>query len=126
MPIGNLSIRRCVARIDLTPTADATPTLPFPLAVLTFVVTMWADQARGPHTLTIQPEGPTDDPIPAETIEVNFGDADEMEGVDVITRMGLMAEHVGMYWFSVSVSREGGAEHLLTRIPLELYREDQG
>ena len=111
---GTSSLIRIVDRITHTerrPDApEDMPEVHFPLFLY---IGLKAGTARGRHDITITPEQPSGETLPAQTMSINL--EGEGRGITLVSRIDIPFRLEGLYWFNVQFGRQ-----LITRIPLEV------
>ena len=80
---------------------------------LTIVLTLKSGRARGRHEITITPELPSGETLPAQTFTVQM--EGEGRGVNVIGPVDIPYTIEGLYWFSIRFD-----DQILTRLPLQV------
>ena len=86
------------------------PEVHFPL---TLVLTLKSGRARGRHEITITPELPSAETLPAFTTTVQM--EGEGRGVIVMNLIDIPYNLEGLYWFNIRFD-----DRILTRLPLQV------
>lgn len=105
--------------IDRQTVVGATPEMQPTTVNLTLVVVLKSGNMVGHYKLTIQPNTPSQTPLPPVHVPVLFEGLER--GVGLVTQIGLVVNEQGLWWFDVLIEQT-----LLTRIPLRiLYQQVQ-
>ncbi len=111
---GTLSLIRIVDRLTVSSQGPTAPEKMPPTPLNWFLVlVLKSGQARGSVSVTIQPELPSGIRMPGVTLTPHF--EGENRGCNIVSKMGLMLEEPGIYWFHIYV-----ADTLATKVPLEV------
>lgn len=111
---GVLSLIRVVDVITHTERGPDPPReMPEVRYPLTLSLTLKSGRARGRHEITITPELPSGETLPAVTTTVQM--EGEGRGINVTSRLDIPYKLEGLYWFNIRFD-----DHILTRLPLEV------
>ena len=80
---------------------------------LNLVVSLKSGRAKGRHDVTITPELPSGETMPAITVTVQL--EGEGKGFQVISQIDIPYTMEGLYWFNIRFDDE-----MLTRLPLQI------
>lgn len=111
---GVLSLIRVVDRMNITVQGPSAPD-EMPPAILNWVLvlSMKSGEARGSHTLKIEPELPSGQRTAPMTLTPYFEGGSR--GINIVTRVNFKLEMPGLYWFRITLN-----DQFLTQIPVEV------
>lgn len=111
---GVLSLIRIVDRMIITASGPDTPEQ-MPPAQLnwTLVVTLKSGDARGSHPVKIVPQLPSGETRSPVTLSAHL--EGDNKGQNLISRMNMLLQMPGIYWFHIYVD-----DQLITKVPLEV------
>jgi len=111
---GVLSLIRVVDRMNMVAQGPTAPE-EMPPAMLNWflVITMKSGEARGSHSVKIEPELPSGIRLEPMIMSVHFEGGNR--GQNVVSRLNMKLEMPGIYWFRILVD-----DQFLTQIPVEV------
>jgi hypothetical protein len=118
---GVLSVIRIVDGVTRSAVGPEAPDQmpPFVSDDLTMVISLKSEQAKGRFGIKVRPEAPGGMQLPPVEQAINLSPGGG--GVNIVMPMVLPLNEEGVYWFDVFLTQpRGGAEQLLTRVPLEV------
>lgn len=111
---GVLSLIRIVDRINITAQGStAVEEMPATPLNWSLVLTLKSGEARGSHTIKIEPEIPSGIRLPPMSLSVHFEGGNR--GQNIISRLNMLLQMPGIYWFRIYVD-----DQFLTQVPVEV------
>ena len=111
---GVLSLIRVVDRINITAQGPTAPDeMPPAMLNWSLVLTMKSGEARGSHTVKIEPELPSGIRLDPMLLSVHLEGG--TRGQNVVSKLNMKLEMPGVYWFRILIE-----DQFLTQIPVEV------